>query len=143
MSLSDCGQRVIWLPHLRSLDLSGNQLPLVPQWLPPSLIQLNLSKNMLNDFPDWACEELASLQLLALHGNHLKQLPSNFTQLTALKALCLEANPMTDPELTRQEDTMAEDGILLPGSAAWALQGIRDAKYAVKRQSALRAPPPA
>jgi Leucine-rich repeat (LRR) protein len=79
---------------LRQLDLSYNQLAVIPESFGHSLTlleQLNLSNNQLCSVPD-SLSLLLHLTELNLSHNQLTQLPESMGQLTKLQQLNLSAN---------------------------------------------------
>lgn len=74
---------VIWqMPHLRHLDLSGNQLTQLPEQAAqlPALKTLNLARNPISSLGnDWTAP--ARLTLLNLDGNRLSAFPWTFINL--------------------------------------------------------------
>ena len=84
--------------QLTTLDLSGNQLALLPPWPAAlgSLVHLNLSRNRLQALPEgW--ENLKSLETLDVSSNQLAQLTTGgFTACTALTVVNLSLNALTE-----------------------------------------------
>lgn len=66
--------------NLRTIDLSNNKI----DSLPPLIIAV---------LPDELCN-LKKLETLSLNNNHLRELPSSFGQLSALKTLSLSGNQL-------------------------------------------------
>ncbi|CAM2109811.1 unnamed protein product [Caretta caretta] len=86
------------LRRLQSLDLSGNQLTLLPAGLPPSLQVLTLHKNQLNSLSPELLANLASLKELHLAHNRLRIssiTPGTWQELQGLKLLDLSNNELS------------------------------------------------
>ncbi|MEO8357943.1 MAG: COR domain-containing protein [Chloroflexota bacterium] len=91
------------LPHLESLDLSHNQLMLLPESLGKlTLLQsLDLSVNNLDELPTWL-SKLTQLRTLNLRSNNLTEVPEWIGNLTQLQSLDLSQNNLiTLPESLR------------------------------------------
>ncbi|XP_065349575.1 leucine-rich repeat-containing protein 59-like [Cloeon dipterum] len=87
---------------VRKLDLSNNQLQLLPMDFAPSLtllVELDLSKNQLSMIPD-NIGLLVNLQHLDLYSNNIERLPLSFKELKKLRWLDLKDNPLT-PQLAK------------------------------------------
>ncbi|XP_059470964.1 leucine-rich repeat-containing protein 59-like [Neocloeon triangulifer] len=87
---------------VRKLDLSNNQLQVLPMEFAPNLtllVELDLSKNQLSMIPD-NFGLLVNLQLLDLYSNNIERLPLSFKDLKKLRWLDLKDNPLT-PQLAK------------------------------------------
>jgi Leucine-rich repeat (LRR) protein len=88
------------LPSLRMLDVSHNQLQLLPQWLPPSMCCLLAAGNRIPEVPHDLLAGLAgSLLQLDLQDNLLQDLPAQLRLLSRLQVLALQGNPGLNPAL--------------------------------------------
>lgn len=95
------------LPHLTSLDLSGNRLgniTQVPASLSSNLTSLGLTNMNLQAWPDW-CDALLPLELLDLSSNSITQLPehilSNLNNAMPISSISLFDNPLPDETILR------------------------------------------
>jgi internalin A len=84
------------LSHLRSLDLSFNQLSALPAWIGrlSQLERLNLCFNQLSALPD-VIGQLFQLETLDLSFNQLSELPEWIGQLSQLQRLNLSRNQLS------------------------------------------------
>jgi Leucine-rich repeat (LRR) protein len=86
----------IAFPRLRYLNLAGNNIRSLPNWLGsvfPQLEVLVLSRNQLAAVDAESIRGLAQLRQLSLDHNQLRSLPSNlFMELRSLQRLELEGN---------------------------------------------------
>ncbi|MCB8977345.1 MAG: leucine-rich repeat domain-containing protein [Ardenticatenaceae bacterium] len=85
------------LTQLQSLNLSGNNLTELPEWLGQltQLQSLYLSFNNLTELPEWL-GQLTQLQSLNLSSNNLTELPEWLGQLTQLQSLDLSSTNLTE-----------------------------------------------
>jgi internalin A len=86
---------------LQSLDLSGNQIRVIPDEIGqcPALQSLDLSGNQIRVIPDEIGQCLA-LQSLNLVGNEISEFPASLENLSRLKQLDLRRNPLPiSPEI--------------------------------------------
>ena len=81
---------------MQSLDLSGNQLTALPEWLGSSrsCSRWTSAANQLTALPE-SLGQLTQLQSLNLSGNQLTALPESLGQLTQLQTLNLSDNQLT------------------------------------------------
>ena len=91
------------LPALRSmckLDLSHSQLYVLPRTIGslPSLTHLFLNDNHLSLLQPGIVRRLVKLQELDLRNNQLKDFSSVITELTCLRRLSVQGNPLKDDE---------------------------------------------
>ena len=91
------------LPALRSmckLDLSHSQLYLLPRAIGslPSLTHLFLNDNYLSSLQPEIIRGLVNLQELDLRYNQLKDFSSVITELSCLRRLSVQGNPLKDDE---------------------------------------------
>jgi hypothetical protein len=120
--------RVRGLTQLKCLDISSNQLEMLPPWLLnalpllesldlsrnqlttlsiekgnfnnlKSLSSLNISDNQLTRLPD-ALGNLTQLQVLDISNNQLTDLPTSVARLEQLQTIKLSYNKYLNPELT-------------------------------------------
>jgi Leucine-rich repeat (LRR) protein len=84
-----------FLPYLRSLDLSRNNLESLPEEIIQlsSLKGLKLNNNKLESLPE-SIGQLSSLQNLFLFNNNLKSLPESIGQLSSLQYLNVSNNKL-------------------------------------------------
>lgn len=68
MCCSFCSQ----LSSLECLDLSNNNLSIVPKGLPRNLMLLHLEKNSIRSIPGDALTSVRNLEYLLLHNNKLR-----------------------------------------------------------------------
>ncbi|XP_054859116.1 podocan-like protein 1 isoform X2 [Eublepharis macularius] len=86
------------LRRLENIDISGNQLTLLPAGLPPSLQILNLQKNQLNSLSPELLANLTMLKELHLAHNRLRISsisPGTWQELQGLKLLDLSYNELS------------------------------------------------
>ncbi|XP_074059681.1 podocan-like protein 1 [Macrotis lagotis] len=86
------------LGHLRTLDLAGNRLTLLPQGLPSSLQVLRLPRNQVNSLDSEPMTNLSSLQELHLGHNRLRVgsiMPGTWQEVPNLKLLDLSHNELS------------------------------------------------
>jgi len=60
------------LSSLECLDLSNNNLSVVPKGMPRNLVLLHLEKNSINSIPGDALASVRNLEYLLLHNNKLR-----------------------------------------------------------------------
>jgi leucine-rich repeat protein SHOC2 len=95
--LQEWPRELLRFTNLRSLDLSGNFLSLVPDWISelPQLEELVLSHNQLDSFPE--LDRLAKpLRKIGLAHNRITTIPATLEGGLALIALDLSQNPLTN-----------------------------------------------
>ncbi|KAF6257931.1 hypothetical protein COO60DRAFT_1168900 [Scenedesmus sp. NREL 46B-D3] len=98
----------VLLPSLRVLDLSHNQLQVLPHWLPSSLCCLLVASNRIRELPGDLLAGLAgSLLQLDLQDNVLHDMPAQLRLLGRLQVLSLQGNPGSDPGLAGTRVGMA------------------------------------
>uniref|UniRef100_A0A4X2MDJ8 Podocan like 1 n=1 Tax=Vombatus ursinus TaxID=29139 RepID=A0A4X2MDJ8_VOMUR len=86
------------LGHLRTLDLAGNRLTLLPQGLPGSLQVLRLPRNQVNSLDPEPMSNLSMLQELHLGHNRLRVgaiMPGTWQEVPSLKLLDLSHNELS------------------------------------------------
>ncbi|WP_409274713.1 dermonecrotic toxin domain-containing protein [Pseudomonas sp. KCJK9111] len=95
------------LPHLTSLDLSGNRVGTinhVPAHLAANLQSLVLSNMDLQGWPSW-CDQLLPLELLDLSSNNITELPdhilSNLDNAIPISSVSLLDNPLPAATIQR------------------------------------------
>lgn len=83
------------LPHVRALELRGNDLSRLPSRAPgfKNLSSLDLSRNKLKEVPAWL-GDMHGLTELDLSLNSLERLPDELRALRRLKDLTLSGNPL-------------------------------------------------
>ncbi|XP_056152164.1 leucine-rich repeat-containing protein 57 [Lampris incognitus] len=83
--------------NLRTVDLSGNKIEVLPAFIGHflHLKSLTLNSNKLTSIPSEICK-LKKLETLSLNGNQIQQLPSTLGQLKALRTLSLSGNRLRD-----------------------------------------------
>ncbi|XP_036377480.1 podocan [Megalops cyprinoides] len=85
------------LSKLEYLDLSNNNLSMVPKGLPRSLVVLHLEKNSINSIPKDVLTPIRNLQYLLLHNNKLRARsihPEAFMGLKKLHTLHMYNNQL-------------------------------------------------
>jgi len=84
--------------HLEYLDLSGNFIEKIPDWIHKiqSLKYLKMLSNRISEMPQ-SIAQLESLEYLDLSGNRFQALPSVLLKLSSLQYLYLWANCITHP----------------------------------------------
>lgn len=96
LAMKRVDSRICKLRHLKILNLSDNQISILPESLNSldQLAELKLCKNMLKEFPDSLCTGCfqRSLKLLDLSRNCISDLSLAFCSLTALVTLKLDHN---------------------------------------------------
>jgi Leucine-rich repeat (LRR) protein len=123
------------LPSLRVLDVSHNQLQLLPQWLPPSLCCLCAAGNRIREVSGDMFVGLAgSLLQLDLQDNVLHDVPAQLRLLTRLQVLALQGNPGLDPEL-------ADKGMGLAWAFKWLATRKTSAVSAAQKAAAVAVQP--
>ncbi|XP_075963592.1 podocan isoform X2 [Anarhichas minor] len=75
------------LSSLEYLDLSNNNLSVVPKGLPRNLVLLHLEKNSINSIPGDALASVRKLEYLLLHNNKLRSRSIHPTAFQGLKKL--------------------------------------------------------
>uniref|UniRef100_UPI003AAC8856 podocan n=1 Tax=Centroberyx gerrardi TaxID=166262 RepID=UPI003AAC8856 len=75
------------LSSLECLDLSNNNLSVVPKGLPRSLVLLHLEKNSIRSIPGDALTSVRNLEYLLLHNNKLRSRSIHLTAFQGLKKL--------------------------------------------------------
>ncbi|XP_031728866.1 podocan [Anarrhichthys ocellatus] len=75
------------LSSLECLDLSNNNLSIVPKGLPRNLVLLHLEKNSINSIPGDALASVRKLEYLLLHNNKLRSRSIHPTAFQGLKKL--------------------------------------------------------
>ncbi|KAM6938157.1 podocan isoform 1-T3 [Lycodopsis pacificus] len=75
------------LSSLECLDLSNNNLSVVPKGLPRRLVLLHLEKNSINSIPGDALTSVRNLEYLLLHNNKLRSRSIHPTAFQGLKKL--------------------------------------------------------
>ena len=85
------------LTSLRELDLTGNELTDLPEFLVglATLTKLQLAANRLTSLPEWLAD-LTEVSELDLSANNLTSLPESIENLKGLTALYLSGNGLTD-----------------------------------------------
>ena len=81
-------------PALETLDLSGNQIMLLPVRLVPTLVCLDLSDNLITSLPSPLPHSTPKLKSLFLQGNGLRLLPCSVTSWRHLSSVSLVRNPL-------------------------------------------------
>ncbi|XP_071542410.1 uncharacterized protein [Panulirus ornatus] len=84
--------------HLRALDLSYNKLKMLPDPLTrlPQLNTLNLTNNNLTELPA-TISRLLNLKKLNLSNNHLRALPGSLVECPKLSVLVTQGNDLIHP----------------------------------------------
>ncbi|CAO3593170.1 unnamed protein product [Absidia cylindrospora] len=86
-------ETIIDMPCLEELDLSCNQLSVLPTQLTiPSLVHLNVSRNHLDSLPASLGRACSRLKTLNVSKNHLTTLPANLVDLEHLELLDISEN---------------------------------------------------
>lgn len=125
------GVPVAVLPCLRVLDVSHNQLQLLPQWLPPSLCCLCAAGNRIREASGDVLAGLAgNLLQLDFQDNVLHDVPAQLRLLVRLQVLALQGNPGLDPEI-------ADKGMGLGWAYKWWATRKTSAASAAQRAAAL------
>ncbi|XP_068446179.1 podocan [Clinocottus analis] len=75
------------LSSLECLDLSNNNLSVVPKGLPRNLVLLHLEKNSINSIPKDSLASVRNLEYLLLHNNKLRSRSIHPTAFQGLKKL--------------------------------------------------------
>ncbi|KAM9831311.1 podocan [Neosynchiropus ocellatus] len=75
------------LSSLECLDLSNNNLSVVPKGLPRNLVLLHLEKNSIRSIPEDALVSVRNLEYILLHNNKLKSRSIHPTAFQGLKKL--------------------------------------------------------
>ncbi|XP_075873594.1 podocan [Nelusetta ayraudi] len=75
------------LSSLECLDLSNNNLSVVPKGLPRNLVLLHLEKNSIRSIPGDALTSVRNLEYLLLHNNKLRSRSIHLTAFQGLKKL--------------------------------------------------------
>ncbi|XP_056270156.1 podocan isoform X2 [Pseudoliparis swirei] len=75
------------LSSLECLDLSNNNLSVVPKGMPRNLVLLHLEKNSINSIPGDALASVRNLEYLLLHNNKLRSRSIHPTAFQGLKKL--------------------------------------------------------
>ncbi|PYC26266.1 hypothetical protein DMX06_05000 [Pseudomonas mosselii] len=95
------------LPHLSSLDLSGNRVGAIsqlPRSLSTNLTSLNLSNMSLQAWPVW-CDSLLPLEFLDLSANNITQLPDHILETIQspmpISSISLFDNPLSADTIQR------------------------------------------
>ncbi len=128
------------LRQLRYLDLTGNQLEVVPHWVGDftELVWLGLNFNRLARLPH-QLGKLHKLQRLYLRGNALQELPREMGSLAALVELDLTGNPIpalpsTMGGLKGLEHLALDEGGLAPDlRSTWKEKGWPSLREYLKR----------
>ncbi|XP_041827394.1 leucine-rich repeat-containing protein 57 [Melanotaenia boesemani] len=83
--------------NLRTVDLSGNKIPVLPSTIGNflQLKSLTLNSNRLTGLPS-EIGKLKKLETLSLNGNQIQQLPPTLCQLKALRTLNLAGNQISE-----------------------------------------------
>lgn len=83
--------------NLRTVDLSGNKIEVLPASVGNFLLlkSLTLNANRLASLPS-EIGKLKKLETLSLNGNRIQQLPPTVGQLKALRTLSLSGNQITE-----------------------------------------------
>ncbi|XP_034534720.1 leucine-rich repeat-containing protein 57 [Notolabrus celidotus] len=83
--------------NLRTVDLSGNKIEVVPASVGNFLLlkSLTLNSNRLTSIPS-ELSKLKKLETLSLNGNRIQQIPSSLGQIKALRTLSLSGNQISE-----------------------------------------------
>ncbi|XP_023957078.2 podocan-like protein 1 isoform X4 [Chrysemys picta bellii] len=132
------------LRRLENLDLSGNQLTLLPAGLPPSLEVLKLHKNQLNSLSPELLANLAGLKELHLAHNRLRIgsiTPGTWQELQGLKLLDLSNNELSyiPPDLPESLEYLYLQHNRIAVIGAEAFHTIPDIRAIVLRSNRLLA----
>uniref|UniRef100_A0A8C3TC09 Podocan-like protein 1 n=1 Tax=Chelydra serpentina TaxID=8475 RepID=A0A8C3TC09_CHESE len=132
------------LRRLQSLDLSGNQLTLLPAGLPPSLEVLTLHKNQINSLSPELLANLSGLKELHLAHNRLRIgaiSPGTWQELQGLKLLDLSNNELSyiPPDLPESLEYLYLQHNRIAVIGAEAFHTILDIRAIVLRSNRLLA----
>jgi Leucine-rich repeat (LRR) protein len=97
LGLTELPEEILQIKDLRALHVQDNRLEHLPRWLltgQPLLEVLNLSGNSLTEVPDWI-GRFPELRQLRLNGNHLRVLPESMTRLAKLVVLDMGMTELT------------------------------------------------
>ncbi len=85
-----------YLHYLESLDLSGNDLTEIPDWVQnlPRIKRLYLNDNKITEIPSWI-GNLESLEELHLGNNKITKIPKSISKLDNLISLVINHNEIT------------------------------------------------
>ncbi|XP_063963527.1 slit homolog 1 protein-like isoform X4 [Lytechinus pictus] len=117
-------ERLSTLKSLHTLDLSMNQIAMLPDFAFANMTKLStliLSYNRISCIPSGAFMGLFSLRILSLHGNNISAISEGtFSDFTSLTHLALGGNPLyCDCHLHWLSDWV-KDGFKEPGIASCA-----------------------
>ncbi|CAF1103994.1 unnamed protein product [Adineta ricciae] len=106
--LQDCSNILDIIPHIRHLNLSSNQLRLVPIWSGERgqcrLATLKMRQNCLEEIT--GIENMKSIDELDLSDNFITLIPEQIRHMSMLKRLYFARNPFTYAPNYRQEIIM-------------------------------------
>lgn len=84
------------LPSLRLLDVMGNEIRVIPNWINDlkKIERLNVAQNQISELPD-SIGRLEYLTGLYLSGNYISELPETLGDLSNLRGLYIKGCPIS------------------------------------------------
>ncbi|KAI8077681.1 uncharacterized protein BX664DRAFT_303808 [Halteromyces radiatus] len=142
--LTQIPDTIVEMPSLEELDLSFNQLCVLPSNMYiPSLLHLNVSRNKLDSLPT-SIGRCHGLKTLNVSKNHLTTLPANLVELDNLELLDISENLlciMPADILERMKTTLLISGNPLTRPGHCDLSNSSDAYAQVLKRMTMRALP--
>ena len=117
------GEQDVPFPALQYVNISNNQLTILPQfiYMSTSLIELLASYNELHTIST-DIYYMSSLKTIDMSHNNITSLPSEISQCSKLRSLCFDDNPLTDPRLVK---ILKQFGVTKPKAVLEYLQGSK------------------